>query len=157
VVLFVGGVGLALSGAAAAETLDIATFTPPPGWQRVDNIGSVTFGTLDAVAQKFGVVTVFASVPSSGDPTKDFAAASGELVPGVAVAQKQEQPTSQGFVGQYGAAQTVENGVTGVTLVVTITARDRVVRILAKTNLPEHLKSLDAMVAGLRIGAGTAP
>lgn len=145
---------------AAAETLDMATFTGPPGWQReVSPQGFVTF-TIVRPDKSFAQISVFGSVASVGDADRDFDVAWKALVAdstGVAKpANRTRQTTAQGFPTVIGAAPVTQQGVTAVKLVTTITANARVVAVLAQTNAQDLLAAMDGFVNGIRLGAPSA-
>ena len=156
----VGWVLLAVcAGGARADTLDIASFSPPQGWQRAAQTGSVAYSTFDPNRRTFSMIVVFASVASTGDPAKDFSAAWKELVAGPSrVAAPTQGPalvrTKQGLPVLVGAAQTMEQNVPAVTLLGVLVAHGKVVRFVAKTNDQSQLATVDAFVAGIAIGGG---
>ena len=56
------------------ETFDIATFSPPPGWQRVDSNGMILFHDYKMAngLNSFCQIFLYPSVQSSGNAEKDF-------------------------------------------------------------------------------------
>ena len=146
---------MVLARAASGETIDMATFTPPAGWTREAKPGGVAYSMLDAKANAYGMVAVFNSVPSTGDPQRDFTAAWKALVGDpsnvAAPAQQMQQKTPQGFPMVLGGAQTVDQGVTMVTVVTVVVAHGRAVTILTKTNNKDLLAAVDAAVMGMKI------
>ena len=64
-----------LAGAAAAETLDVARFTPPAGW-KLTKSGPTTLGYthIDEAAGTYCLLGVYAATPGTGSATRDFAA-----------------------------------------------------------------------------------
>ena len=155
-------VGLAICvHVARADTLDIASYSPPQGWQRMADTGSVSYSTVDPAHRTFTIMVLFASVASTGDATQDFNAAWAELVAGPSrVAAPSQGPaparTQQGMPMLVGAAQTMEQNVPAATLVAVIVARGRVVRFIAKTNDQSQLATLDTFVRGIVVGGGAA-
>src|SRR4051794_33771365 len=72
----IGPSSLLLAAVAFAQTekFDIATFTPPAGWQRIDSNGMVAF--LDSKTNNgltsFCQIFLYPSHPSSGNAENDF-------------------------------------------------------------------------------------
>ncbi|HUJ59546.1 MAG TPA: hypothetical protein VLX92_13665 [Kofleriaceae bacterium] len=159
-VRWIAGLLVVASVTARAETIDIASFAPPAGWQRAAKPGSVAYST--ARGQTFALFVVFASVPGSGDADRDFAAAWRDLVGGPSHVAAPAQPirtrTQQGQAEVVGAAQTIDQGARAVTLVAVIEAGGRVVRVLAKTNAQDAMPVFDSLLATIAVaGAAAAP
>src|SRR5688572_16001825 len=148
-------IGVALAGPASGETIDLATFTPPAGWTREARPEGVVYSMLDRVANAYGMVAVFSSVPSTGDAERDFALAWKALVgdpSGVAApAQKMQQKTTQGFPMVLGGAQTVDQGASMLTFVTVVVAHGRTITVLTKTNNKDLLAAADTAVMGIKI------
>lgn len=146
-----------VAAGAQAETFDMATFEPPAGWTREALPGALRFTFVDPASRAFGTIVILASVASSGDAERDFAAAWQHTMQGVdAPAQRMTQRSAQGFPMVLGAAQTSEGGVTAATLVVTITAHQRSVTILARTSSKDLLAKMDALLRGLKLAPPAA-
>src|SRR3954462_2696323 len=68
---------VSLSGASAVfcqtETFDTTQFTPPKGWTRSTKEGVVIFSNMDEKTKHFCFLTIYKSIPSTGDPKTDFA------------------------------------------------------------------------------------
>jgi hypothetical protein len=147
---------------AAAETLDIASFSPPQKWQRRAAAGSIAYSTVDEAHQTFAMFVLFASVASTGDSASDFAAAWSELVAGPSkVTAPSQDPThgqtKQGVPMIAGIAQTMEQNVPAVTLVAVIVTHGRALRFIAKTNDENQLATLAGFVKGIEIIESAAP
>lgn len=65
---------LALSSFSQTETFDIATFSPPAGWQRIDSNGMILFHDYKTAngLNSFCQIFLYPSVQSSGNAEKDF-------------------------------------------------------------------------------------
>jgi len=89
---------IALCGPAAADTFDIASYTPPNGWTREDGSRARGFLTVDRAAGTFCRISLHASTPSLGSAQRDFDMDWRELVatPFNAPAPKVEPPASAG-------------------------------------------------------------
>jgi hypothetical protein len=61
--------------ATAQEKLGDVTYTPPKGWTRSAKDHAVVSSEVDQAAGKFCFITLYAAVPSSGTPQRDFASA----------------------------------------------------------------------------------
>jgi len=65
---------LTVNAFSQTETFDIATFTPPVGWQRVDSNGMVLFHDYKTAngLNSFCQIFLYPSINSSGNAEKDF-------------------------------------------------------------------------------------
>src|SRR6478672_9507831 len=56
------------------EKFDIATFTPPKGWQRIDSNGIIGYfdSKLTGAGTSFCQLFIYPSSPSTGNSTDDF-------------------------------------------------------------------------------------
>jgi hypothetical protein len=63
---------------AQTETFDIATYTPPKGWEKVAKAEAINYKKIDD--NSFCVITIFESTVSNNDATKNFATAWKQLV-----------------------------------------------------------------------------
>jgi hypothetical protein len=63
-----------------SKTFDIISFNPPPGWERSDKSLARTYTNVDNSRGIYGLIAIYPSVKSSGDPQKDFTASWNGLV-----------------------------------------------------------------------------
>ena len=66
--------GLLIGVMAFGQTshLDVATFVPPPGWKAEEGNGRLSFSQIENSSHSFCIISVYASVPSSGRLEQDF-------------------------------------------------------------------------------------
>ncbi len=91
-----------------SKPFDIVTFTPPKGWSRNDKPGLRSYAVLDQTEGVYGLVSIYVSVPSSGDPLKDFTRTWDTMVKqnfgvGIAPAPMRALP-QDGYVGYKGTS-----------------------------------------------------
>lgn len=75
---------------AQAETFDIASFTPPAGWQRLDSNDVLVFTKTDKGLKTFCQIVLFKSRKSLGSPGYDYDAAWNDYV--VPIAKPNSKP-----------------------------------------------------------------
>src|SRR6185503_4071653 len=65
---------IVINAASQTETFDIATFTPPTGWQRLDSNGMILFQDYKTAngLNSFCQIFLYPSINSSGNAKKDF-------------------------------------------------------------------------------------
>lgn len=66
--------------ACLGATFDVATFTPPSGWQAQTSPTYVSYSHIDQAAKNFCMIAVYNSRVSSGDPAREFATEWKEIV-----------------------------------------------------------------------------
>lgn len=151
--LVTAAAAIAIGGAAHADTLDVATFTPPAGWTADLYDDHTTYSTTGAE------ITIEASVASTGAVADDFAAAWQRLVAtpdGIkAPAEQADGTTDQGLPVTFGVAATT--GRKPATVVVAVIAGGgRAVAIYARLGDDKHIADADTFVAGTSLAGVSA-
>ena len=122
---------LAPTASVAEETFDIATFEPPPGWERVASPGVLV---LRAAAGD-GQIALFPSFASGATPAENFAAEWGKRVAAVSGPPEPQQvttePTPDGWTAVIGAANGARDGATFAVVQVTTTGFGRAMTVVA--------------------------
>lgn len=155
--------GFCVQPAAAAdkETFDIATFTAPPGWERVALQGLVSFRTptsQNGAAQIF----LLPSQPSAGSPQANFEAEWARLVTAsfgpVPTPQVSTEKTPDGWAAVTGASQVTRQGANMAVLLVTVTGIDRMMSFVVNLSGQEHVPVVDQFFKQLEFnGPGGVP
>lgn len=115
------------NGFSQTEKFDIATFTPPAGWQRIDSNGAVLFHDYKTVnsGTAFCQLFLFPSHVSTGDATKDFKAEwDNRVVRTTRTTAKpvtQTEKTPDGWTVVTGYTNITQQGVTYTCMLVTVT------------------------------------
>lgn len=152
---------LALAPAASpqATTFDIATFTPPNGWQRSDQTGLVQ---LQAVRTANGrtsycQIYLFASHSGSSDAAQNFAAEWGRLIAqpfGVArVPQTETKASPDGWTAVSGGANAVQRGIPVTAILFTVTGHDRVMSVVIDASSQEFMPDIRNFMSSLAFHA----
>lgn len=129
--------------AAGRETFDIATFTPPPGWERVVSPGLLSFRT-PASQKEPTQIFLFPSQPSGGNPATNFEAEWARLVAGRApVPPHTAEQRPDGWTLVTGAARLESQGVSFVVLQVTATGFDRMISMGVQMAGQSHVAEVD--------------
>ncbi len=151
------------AAAAGKETFDIATFTAPPGWERVALPGLLSFRTP---SNQYGAAQIFLfpSQPSAGSPRANFEAEWARLVTAplgpVPVPQLNTEQTPDGWTAVSGAANVSRQGASLVVLLVTATGFDRMMSIVVHFAGQEQVAAVDQFFKQLEFRAsvtGTPP
>ncbi len=138
---------------AQTQKYDIASFVPPPNWQRVEAADSLTFVTGKTDLSSFCVITLYPSMASSGNVTADFELAWNHLVVEPAkskVRPRIEGPGSDaGWQIMSGNADVTQDGKTFVANLTTVTGFGKTMSFLVKAKGSEYgpavLKFFDDM------------
>jgi hypothetical protein len=136
---------LALAPAASpqATTFDIATFTPPAGWQRVDQNGLVQLQSQHTVNGRttYCQIFLFPSHPGTADAAQNFAAEWARLIaqqfglPGVPRTESKQNPG--GWTAVTGGANVMQRGIPVTAILFTVTGHDRVMSVVISESGPE--------------------
>lgn len=94
--------------AQVQENFDIVWFNAPQSWARENGNGFVSFTTIDNDARQYARILLYASLPSSGSPDKDFDTEWNQLVkshyhPGEFTDQS-ATPFKNGYTAKIGVA-----------------------------------------------------
>jgi hypothetical protein len=156
---------LGVSGNALAETLDLARFTPPAGWQPGRTATALTFTHLDQGAGTYGIIGVYQSTPSRG-AEQDFAAEWQAIVRNGFTTGPTPRPsverTSAGLSYLAGEADARRGEVRSWVKLLVFPAGARVVSVLLNASdaaaLSAREVAIQAFLDSLRIeGASSAP
>ncbi len=134
------------SAAAAKETFDIATFTAPPGWERVALPQLLSFRT--ASGQKGAAqIYLFPSLASAGSPQANFDAEWARLVTAalgpVPTPKLNTEQTPDGWTAVSGASSVVHQGANVGVLLVTASRFDRMMSVVVHLVGQEHVAEID--------------
>ncbi len=144
------------AAAAGKETFDIATFTAPPGWERVALPGLLSFRAPSA---QTGAVQIFLfpSQPSAGSPRANFEAEWARLVTAplgpVPTPQLNTEQTPDGWTAVSGATNVSRQGASLAVLLVTATGFDRMMSIVVHFVGQEHVAEVDQFFRQLEFRA----
>jgi hypothetical protein len=127
---------VATTASPQATTFDIATFTPPAGWQRSDQNGIVQLQSQHTVNGKTTScqIFLFPSHPGAADAAQNFAAEWARLVAqpfGVAGLPRTESKQNPGgWTAVTGGANVVQRGIPVTAILFTVTGHDRVMSVV---------------------------
>src|SRR5688500_780521 len=117
--------------AQTVETFDIATFTPPKGWNREVTGNSIQFSTEDKATRDACLIALFKSIPGPGNSKENFNAAWEMLVKGtfdVATApQMQPSHNPEDWKVEMGSAPFEKNGSKGSVVLVTVSGYGKMI------------------------------
>lgn len=146
---------LAPAASPQAATFDIATFTPPAGWQRSDVNGMVQLQSQHTSQGRttYCQIFLFPSHPGSSDASQNFAAEWGRLVAqpfGVAaVPQTQSKQTPDGWTAVMGGANVVQRGIPATAILFTVTGHDRVMSVVISEAGQEYTPAVSTFLGSL--------
>ena len=129
-------VSVARPAAPQAATFDIASFTSPPGWQRVDQNGLLQLQSQRTVNGRTTScqIFLFASHPGAAGAAQNFAAEWARLIAqpfGVAgLPQTQSKQSPDGWTAVTGATNVLQRGVPVTVILFTVTGHDRVMSVV---------------------------
>ncbi|MBT1697103.1 hypothetical protein KK083_09470 [Fulvivirgaceae bacterium PWU4] len=127
----------------AQETFDLATYTIPAGWRKVNNTATVVgYAITNNQRGTYAQIVIYSSTTSKGSLRADFESEWQELVvkpykPTVA-AQLTPAESSSGWDAQAGAAPFEFNGAQSAAMLVTATGYGRCMSIVVVTNTSDY-------------------
>ncbi len=134
---------------AQKETFDIATFTPPPGWQRLDTNRVLAFHdsrTTNGLTS-FCQIVLFPSLASNNTPAKNFQEEWDNRV--VKTTGDKTKPTTQsekkpdGWTLVTGAANLSAKGITYACVLVTMSGFGKVMSVMVNMAGSEYTSTVD--------------
>ncbi len=137
-----------------AEKFDIITFKAPAGWQKEVAKDAIQFG-IDDKNGGICMITLFRSVPGSGDSKANFDASwetvVKELVTVSGEPQMQPAADENGWIAESGFAQYESDGKKGLVLLVTISGNSKMVNILILTNTEAFQQDIAAFLESVNL------
>jgi len=147
-VVLVGGVV-----AQAPDNFDIATFRVPAGWKK-----KITADTAQLSVEKadaFCLITVYKSIPSLGEPDKNFQASWKAVVAGAvniaAPTQMAAPDTKAGWQIRSGLAEFDKEGVKGLVYLVNASAFGKMVNVVMVTNTGDYEQDMTAFLNSITL------
>ena len=136
------------------EKLDIVEFAPPTGWAKTPKEGVMTFTDQNKATAAFCILSVYASLPTSGDAQKDF-----DNVWNVVVVKsfkadanpKTETRTQDGWTSVSGAAQIETDGVRSAVVMTVITGYGRTASVFAIFNNEAYVAPVDTFMTSIKM------
>jgi hypothetical protein len=154
----------ARAAVAQAVTYDLATFTPPAGWGRVDRDGILMFQRSQTRGRQtsYGQIFIFPSHPGPADAAANFGAEWARLVAqpfATTVRPRIEtKQTPAGWTAVSGAVNVVQRGRPVTAMLFTATGHGRVMSVVVNVSGQDFVPAVQAFFAGLSFQAGdTAP
>ena len=146
---------LARNAAAQATTFDIATFTTPAGWQRVDQNGIVQLQSTRTVGRRtaYCQIFLFPSHPGSADASQNFGAEWARLIAqpfGVIAAPRPETRQSpDGWTAVTASVNVVQRGIPVTAILFTVTGHGRVMSIVINESGQDYTAEIRGFVGSL--------
>ncbi len=143
---------------AQQETLDVFTFTPPPGWQRQAKNNVVIFSTVNQADRSWGQIAVYKSTASKGSAAQDVASEWQELVARplkpVAPPQVDDGPAVGAWKLKTAVGSFPFGGGEGTAMLFTFSASGRAASVLTTTNSREFMGAVSQFMGGLTLSGG---
>jgi hypothetical protein len=142
---------------AQTETFDIATYTPPKGWEKIAKADAVNYKKIDD--NSFCVVTIFESTVSNTDAIKNFATAWKQLVatPYKATANPQTeiQTTDDGWKVVTAVTSVKSDGMDVIMMLTVVSGFGKTMSIRTATNNESYTTQLNALFATMEFDKTT--
>ena len=141
--------------AQRADTFDIATFTPPKGWERKAGPDGVQFSTEDRANGAFCLMTLFRSVPSLGTSKGNFDAAwqtiVKEAVNVTAAPTMLPANNPEDWKAEMGSAPFEKDGLKGVVVLVTVSGHGKMMNLMIMTNTDAYEPAVTAFIESVSL------
>lgn len=132
----------------AQQTIfDIASFSPPAGWEKSESPGVVSYSVVDSADGTICLLTIYNSTNGSGDPDVDFATQWNEKA---AIPFKVKQypdvqkgTTTEGWDLRIGLDTFSRGGATYIAMLTVITGFNKSFDIMVITNNKKYFAPLD--------------
>jgi hypothetical protein len=152
---------LAVAGIASpqATSFDIATFTPPAGWQRTDQNGMVQLQATRTANGKttYCQIFLFPSHPGAADAMQNFSAEWARLIAqpfgGVGMPRPETKTSPDGWTAVTGSVNVVQRGILVTAILFTVTGHDRVMSVVINDAGPEYGPAVRAFFGSLTFHA----
>lgn len=140
----------------AQEKFDVTTFSVPKGWTKEvsPNGDAVRFSKEDSAKNAFAMITIFKSIPAGADSKVNFNEAWSELAEKTlnAKSPKMNPAINQnGWETQTGLAEFQKDGLSGIALLTTASAENKMVNILLVTNTDIYQKEIENFFASVKL------
>jgi hypothetical protein len=148
--------------ALQATTFDIATFTPPAGWQRVDQNGILLYQSQRTQNRRtsYCQIYLFPSRPGSADASGNFASEWTRLVATPFATNVQPRVESKqlpdGWTAVSGAVNVVQRGLPVSAILFTATGFGRVMSVVVNASGQDYLPDIQSFFAHLSFRAPAA-
>ena len=152
VILILGLLAFTIDTAAqSAESFDIATFRVPKGWSKEVSESTFQISTQDKASGAFCLITVYRSIPATGDSKENFDLAWKGIVKDAvnASAAPVMQPSKNGkddWRAEMGSAPFEKSGMKGVAVLVNISGFGTMVNTLILTNSDSYESAITAFL-----------
>ncbi len=128
------------------EKFDIVSFQIPKGWKQETGKNAVQIGTANDDSGESCLITMFKSLPGTGNSKVNFASAWEAIVKeAVSVSGKPKMQPSvakNGWMAESGAAPYESDGRKGVVLLVTLSGQNKMLNILILTNTNSYQQGI---------------
>ena len=153
---------IAPTASPQATTFDIATFTPPAGWQRVDQNGLVQLQSQHTVNghTTYCQIFLFPSHSGTADAAQNFSAEWARLIaqqfglPGLPRTESKQNPG--GWTAVTGGANVMQRGIPVTAILFTVTGHDRVMSVVISESGPEFTPDVQRFFGTLSFQAPAA-
>jgi hypothetical protein len=152
---------LAAALLAQATTFDIATFSAPPGWQRIDQNGIVQLQTMRTVGPRstYGQIFLFPSHPGSADALQNFGAEWTRLIAQpfgvIAIPRPETKQSPDGWTAVTSAANVVQRGIPVTAILFTVTGHGRVMSVVINETGQDYTTEIRGFIGSLAFHAPT--
>ena len=140
---------------AQQQTFDLATFTPPKGWDKKEGKDAIQLSKHDEKSDSYCLITLYKSTPGTADSKENFDMAWTSLVketiPVSTTPEMQPAATENGWEIQSGHAPYESEGTRGVALLVTASAAEKMVNMIILTNTDVYEKEMTALIESISL------
>ncbi len=140
---------------AQQQTFDLATFTPPKGWDKKEGKDAIQLSKHDEKSDSYCLITLYKSTPGIADSKENFDMAWTSLVketiPVSTAPEMQPAATENGWEIQSGHAPYEIEGTKGVAMLVTASSAEKMVNMIILTNTDMYEKEMTAFIESISL------
>jgi hypothetical protein len=139
----------------STQTFDLATYSPPKGWEKQSTEAAVQFVHQDSARGTYCIIMLMRSLPGTPVSKDNFNNAwetvVKEIVTPVSNPEMQPSAVENGWALEYGTAPFEKDGEKGAVLLVTATAGETMVNAIVLTNTDAYEKNISEFLGSISL------
>lgn len=141
---------------AQKETYDLASFTPPAGWEKKYNNTSIVYSIVDKATKKWCQIAVYKTTASKGSIDQDFESEWNQIVRPLGVSTFPQDASAQDMGSwkvKSGAGSFPFNGDNATSMLTTITGNNVCLSVIGNTNNQDYIAQIQNFIGSIELTA----